>query len=1561
MRRASRHFLYGPTCVTKLLVLLALAITLASTSSVVGQEEAQRRPVDVVLLIDSSGSMETTDPDRFREDAATFLADFLAAAAESVGLRYRMSAAAFDVDVRPEDVPLQDVSTIDLSNIRNLIPDGDTDFGPAFIYALKVLADSYDNDRVGAVVLVTDGQPKVGGQPVPDPEDYFAKVGNEIAKLEAKGVKVFVVGIGEAGRDRERWEEILTEGNFVSIPAPRQLHEVYARWFGHLIGLEAIGDAERLEAGFKETFKLEPFVEHLLVSVVKDNPSVNVVVQDPAGIELGQPQSHAGRGYTVFQTDDPVAGEWAISATGGGISYYVWQRRPTLNINFEPELPWVNGNLVVEVTDLSDRLLEAEDDLQLVVKGDLGGRTVFSEVMERDADRFQASLIGDDLPEVGIYELQVLANVDDELIENLEYETEMVEALVAPGVGSIQINDNLISLDSERPTLEVEPNESLVVVVGVTQPHLLGQVVSINMRRPNGKLVEMEPAKSSVDEETDYSRYTASIVLKEGEESGSLAIQVSGTANTGTVFNDYYVVNVEPLRPPTLEPTTAVAPIVPPTADPKVTITPTSEVFDSGGIIPATRNQFVAVVGVLLVFLGLLGSYLVVARMRKVPDEKYRRLPVQPEGIDVEEMGQRLRDVSKDADKEKVLNEFLEKVDKRLDEAIEPAEEDIKLILAESLKSVYHEGGIVRWDKFHAFWGERFAQENRHRSIYLRVLARFLLSSDGWGSQKDPFFAIQSLYELLQQGLPSDEFVELLAKEDKTTRGLLFGALANVIDYPSDTGFAVVRAHIGALKSESKTGYSSLYDLLKEFYRTPTFSRPELLGDSIISELDKAGGGMKILATLLQEVAEGLQGMSRPQTDQELKRATEKYEKLAAIIDSDKYINLPEAKFLRQRVDIWRQLAQQEARLFESKDEELTPGRLLAEIRPTLDIFESHERLNDDNNWQSLRLPIHVYRIGDSPVIAGEVQSQLKPLARSGSRNGRRFTAGPSKKLPAEFFHEHLDYSPMLLDLTQEVFRPATVSLSLTYERRTRAGTAANLLNEEQDRYEFGSLQLAHEPRRIATADLSNPYISYVPLEEHDLTSLGIRLSLVDDIEKHLRHPQRIGKPNLVSLRGLRWSGKTTTVNALVRRLHAERHTSKSNRRRFITVKINLMDWYERQPAKDKDSNIPEPQLPFMIMLLDQLSHSAKSLGFTPISQQFDDLKRRIAQGIASDLRTIRKPFHDIVKDFMRRDKSKLLLIFDDADMFSYCDNKALYTELVHLSAQAGVFIFLCHDAFDAPWLLAMAREFKSYARQAFEHKQFYTKFMSKDETRALLERGSLKFTDLAVETAWVLTGGYGVLVQHLCYYLIDFRRELPAIPLVQTSSVARAETREGSELLKLLPERALIDEPSAQQVGVTVSSDEVKDFVLDFSDVMNETLSYMVSGFSPEEYLLMLILAAYHTDSDTGILRKIRYDVGRGDRIQIDGLESVLQDLRHFYGDVLPEANVKPLLIRLVERQILENVELPVQKSSSMELPLLRWKVGWLVRYIRQSADADPNSLLMAINQRRHEKLIEA
>lgn len=268
--------------------------------------------VAVVLVIDASGSVRSTDRLGLRDEAVRLLVSRLAAGD-------RVGVVAFDTRAR-EALGLTAIKDAEqAARVAREVPAlpsrGDTDIGAGLALAGRMLAKAPIGAR-RVVVLLTDGRN--------DPESANGSTLDAARLLAGQGARLYAVGL------TDRVDELflsrlakLTEGEYLFAADAADLTAVFDRVRTALDGRSLLW-AGRGELPAKAELVVDSSVERLEVSLFCRSDRAAAALVGPDG-RPAEPARVGGRGYQVYSLVQPPEGVWRLDLTGPAGQPYLAQ------------------------------------------------------------------------------------------------------------------------------------------------------------------------------------------------------------------------------------------------------------------------------------------------------------------------------------------------------------------------------------------------------------------------------------------------------------------------------------------------------------------------------------------------------------------------------------------------------------------------------------------------------------------------------------------------------------------------------------------------------------------------------------------------------------------------------------------------------------------------------------------------------------------------------------------------------------------------------------------------------------------------------------------------------------------------------------------------------------------------------------------------------------------------------------------------------------------------------------------------------------------------------------
>lgn len=302
---------------------------------------AQQQALDIVVLIDNSRSMETSDRDAVRITASRFLVDFLGSLPLTIqdGLDIRIGIASFGNELGTI-LPLTSIE--DEAILRAVAIDqiDGTDFLIPFSFAQQQFAAS--ENRQTAIILLTDGQPQGSDDngELANISQYFDQLSAILAEMPAD-MGLLVVSIGDTPEYSAQWRRIFLareNAEYRRFEEIESLGDTYYRFVNSLLGLSAQAPITLLD-GVPTPINLSNYLEHVLFSILKSDRGVRITLTAPDGNQSWTLGSGGGDElHEIYSLDEPLGGTWTVQADGGNAQLWLDRRLPQLVLRV-PEGP----------------------------------------------------------------------------------------------------------------------------------------------------------------------------------------------------------------------------------------------------------------------------------------------------------------------------------------------------------------------------------------------------------------------------------------------------------------------------------------------------------------------------------------------------------------------------------------------------------------------------------------------------------------------------------------------------------------------------------------------------------------------------------------------------------------------------------------------------------------------------------------------------------------------------------------------------------------------------------------------------------------------------------------------------------------------------------------------------------------------------------------------------------------------------------------------------------------------------------------------------------------------
>ncbi|MDP4146955.1 MAG: VWA domain-containing protein [Bacillota bacterium] len=275
--------------------------------------------MDVVFVLDSSGSMSTSDPEEIRTEAIKMFLDMSHVQGDKVGL-----VAYSDNIVREKSLD-KISSSQDKDSIKSMIegiPFGQkTDTGLGLKRAVQLMDSGHDSTHKPVIVLLSDGK----NDPQRNSDASLKDLNDAIKEAHDKGYPVYTIGLNADGSvDKNQLGSISqgTDGkSFITNTAqdlPTILRDIFADNLKLKVmdagTIQANGDYQDVKFSIPNSSVMEANI-----SMISTNP-VQVKLIDPKGTEEPVPSTNniltSSKKYSLLKIVKPAQGDWTLKVKG---------------------------------------------------------------------------------------------------------------------------------------------------------------------------------------------------------------------------------------------------------------------------------------------------------------------------------------------------------------------------------------------------------------------------------------------------------------------------------------------------------------------------------------------------------------------------------------------------------------------------------------------------------------------------------------------------------------------------------------------------------------------------------------------------------------------------------------------------------------------------------------------------------------------------------------------------------------------------------------------------------------------------------------------------------------------------------------------------------------------------------------------------------------------------------------------------------------------------------------------------------------------------------------------
>lgn len=361
-----------------LIFIIVLTLLISCAASVLAKTNDGVSNLDVIFVLDVSGSMKTSDPEEIRTEAIKMFLDMCGVTGNKVGL-----VAYSDNIVREHNLAAMN-SAGDKDSVKSMttsIPFGQkTDTGMAIKEAVKLMESGHENTNKPVIILLSDGK----NDPGRSMDESLKDLNDATNTAKSKGYPIYTIGLNYDGTvDKAQLQSISnkTDGKTYITNKAEELTQILTDIYADnsKINIQS-GGSISANGGFQEVKLNIPNANVLEANVsMLSNKPVEVKLVNPKGAEVSIPSKDiiftSSNKYSMLKIVKPMQGDWIIKVkgiSGDKINIsYIFNYDIELEAKFDPVAPKAGAVMNIEAYFMGNGQVIDDNELYKDMKAKL--------------------------------------------------------------------------------------------------------------------------------------------------------------------------------------------------------------------------------------------------------------------------------------------------------------------------------------------------------------------------------------------------------------------------------------------------------------------------------------------------------------------------------------------------------------------------------------------------------------------------------------------------------------------------------------------------------------------------------------------------------------------------------------------------------------------------------------------------------------------------------------------------------------------------------------------------------------------------------------------------------------------------------------------------------------------------------------------------------------------------------------------------------------------------------------------------------------------------------------